>query len=151
MGCGMKSHEGSDNLLIRLLVLRTTPCSPFAASQHLVNKIHPFRRYSPAVSLRTPFGCPMLFWLGPSFLDTSNASEMHSETLRSLESHPVPISALAIDNREHVTRPWSNHGQTPLRSVVPSAIAPTLTSVPYLPLPKTHLICAPTLCLLRWS
>src|SRR6266581_6377216 len=129
MGCGMKSHEGSDNLLIRFLGLRTTPCSPFAASQHLVNKIRLFRQYSPAVLLRTPFGCLMLFWLGPAFLDTSNASEMHSETLRSLESHPILISALAIDNRECGTCPWSNHGQAPLRSVVPSAIAPTPTSI----------------------
>src|SRR6266705_3410340 len=53
------------------------------------------------------------FQLGPAFLDTSNASEMHSETLRSLESHPILISTLAIDNWECVMHPWSNHGQAP--------------------------------------
>src|SRR6266571_4420963 len=65
---------------------------------------------------RTSFGCPMLFRLGPAFLDTSNASEMHSETLRSLESHPILISTLAIDNRERGMHPWSNHGRAPSRS-----------------------------------
>src|SRR6266581_259380 len=125
----MKDHEASDNLLIRFLGLQTTPCSPFAASQHLVNKTHLFRQYSPAVSLRTSFGCLMLFRLRTAFLDTSNASEMHSKTLRSLESHPILISALAIDNRECVTCPWSNHGQAPSRSIVPLAIAPTPTSI----------------------
>src|SRR6266571_7596280 len=66
-----------------------------------------------------PLGVQCSFQLGPTFLDTSNTSEMHSETLRSLESHPILISALAIDNRECVMHPWSNHGQTPCDPLFP--------------------------------